>query len=510
MTTKDPTKEDPTSTTVTFFDDLHHSSSSESANKPDDLSKDSVEVTAVPGTAVSTGEEPSELRKFWVVFVCGVALVSDGYCGNTIGTVITILKKLYPTETAHSSALKNVGMIAYVGTLVGQLTFGYISDQIGRKRGMITATIILIVSIALCAGAYGNHGSIKGMITALIVYRFFLGIGIGAEYPCGSVAASESTAEMKSGQRHAVFISVTNLALVTGSILGVLIPFILTSILGDNRLRIVWRLSIGLGVIIPIFLLFFRFRIKESKSYIRYRLHYSKIPWHIVLQMYGWRLVTLCIIWFVYDLSACAFGLYVSTIVKGVLPNNTSMAKTFGWSTVINTFYLPGTIIGAFCSDWIGPKYCLVVGLVLQGVIGFFMSGFYSDLVKHIAGFCVIYGLFLSLGNFGPGNNIGLLAAKTSPACFRGLYYGISAAIGKCGAIAGVYAFGGNAIRTYFFIASALAIVVAILTYFFVPNVRQTCIEDEDTRFARVCQENGYNVFDFTEQIRVGPNKSSA
>ncbi|EEB08961.2 glycerophosphodiester transporter [Schizosaccharomyces japonicus yFS275] len=460
-------------------------------------------VKTTSGLSLDSTDNHSELRKFGIVLVCGVALVSDGYCANTIGAVISILRKLYPAETKHSHALQNVGMIAYVGTIVGQLSFGYVSDQIGRKRGMIVATVILIVATALCTGAYGPHGSIDGMITALIVYRFFLGVGIGAEYPCGSVAASESSAEMKSGRRHAVFIAVTNSAIDVGFVVGALVPFILACIFGDEHLRIVWRLSIGLGAIVPLFLLYFRLRLKESGSYTKNRLRYSQIPWGLVVRQYGLRLLVICLVWFVYDLSAYAFGLYSSTIVGKVLPSNATMAQTFGWSTLINSFYLPGSLLGAYGSDILGPKYCLIIGLTLQGIIGFFMSGFYNGLVKHIAGFCIIYGLFLTLGEFGPGNNIGLLASKTSPASFRGLFYGIAAAVGKCGAVAGIYAFGGDAVRTYFYAASAMALFVAVLAFFCVPNVSQSCIQDEDARFAELCKENGYDIFDFQEEVQM-------
>ena len=50
-------------------------------------------------------------------------------------------------------------------------------------------------------------------------------------------------------------------------------------------------------------------------------------------------------------------------------------------------------------------------------------------------------GLFLTFGEFGPGDNIGLMAAKSSATCIRGQFYGIAAAIGKIGAFSGAYAF---------------------------------------------------------------------
>lgn len=57
------------------------------------------------------------------------------------------------------------------------------------------ATGIMILFSFLSACAQGAHNSTHGLLIALIVFRFFLGIGIGAEYPCGSVAASEQSEE---------------------------------------------------------------------------------------------------------------------------------------------------------------------------------------------------------------------------------------------------------------------------------------------------------------------------
>ena len=47
----------------------------------------------------------------------------------------------------------------------------------------------------------------------------------------------------------------------------------------------------------------------------------------------------------------------------------------------------------------------------------------------------------MSFGEFGPGDNIGLIAAKVPATAIRGQFYGIAAAMGKIGAFAGAYAF---------------------------------------------------------------------
>ena len=38
---------------------------------------------------------------------------------------------------------------------------------------------------------------------------------------------------------------------------------------------------------------------------------------------------------------------------------------------------MPGTLIGAFVVDKLGPKYTMITGLLLQAIIGFIMSGAY-------------------------------------------------------------------------------------------------------------------------------------
>lgn len=118
------------------------------------------------------------------------------------GSVNTMLKTLYKTEYTASTAQQNIGSILFVGIVVGQLFFGYTSDHFGRKYSLLASTVLLFVFNALATGAYGAGGSIGGLFSALAAWRFLTGIGIGGEYPAGSVACAESTGELKSGSRN--------------------------------------------------------------------------------------------------------------------------------------------------------------------------------------------------------------------------------------------------------------------------------------------------------------------
>jgi MFS family permease len=190
-----------------------------------------------------------------------------------IGPVSTVLGKLYGSEYKNSTAALNVTSIAFVGTVVGMLVFGVLSDYWSRKWSLFISTIILIVFAALGAGSYGYHGSNAGMFAALTAYRFFLGIGIGGEYPAGSVAAAESTGELKHGHRNRWFILFTDFIIDMGFVVSTLVVMILVLIFTEDHLYPVWRIALGLGVIPPLSLLWLRYKLKEPEEFNRERMH---------------------------------------------------------------------------------------------------------------------------------------------------------------------------------------------------------------------------------------------
>ena len=189
---------------------------------------------------------------------------------------------LYPDEYANSPASQNVSSIVFAGTVVGQLVFGYVSDHWSRKWTLFTSTMILIVFAILCAGSWGLHGSVYGMLAALTAYRFFLGIGIGGEYPAGSVAAAENTGELKRGHRNRWFIMFTNFQIDFGFVVSALTAMILVLIFGEDGLRYAWRVALGLGAIPPLSLLYLRVKLREPEEFNRERMR--KFPIWLILK----------------------------------------------------------------------------------------------------------------------------------------------------------------------------------------------------------------------------------
>ncbi|KAK4987093.1 glycerophosphoinositol permease [Elasticomyces elasticus] len=443
-------------------------------------------------------------ERLWPVIACGAGLFSDGYLNGVIGSVNTMLKIIYGKAYSSSPAQSNVSSITFAGTVVGMLIFGYTSDHYSRKWSLFFSTIIILVFAALGAGSYGAGGSVGGLLAALTAYRFFLGIGIGGEYPAGSVGCAESTGELRSGTRNRWFILFTNVQIDLGFVVAAIVPMIVVLITTESHLRAAWRICLGLGVIPPLSLLWLRIKLKEPEAFRRETMAKTKTPWLLVIKYYWWRLTIVSLIWFIYDFSAYSFGIYSSTIIANLLGSSTALWKSFGWNVLINLFYMPGCLAGSVVSDWYGPRATLAYGVLAQGVVGFIMAGCYSLLAipKNVGGFVVVYGIFLALGELGPGNNIGLIASKTCATAVRGQYYGIAAAVGKIGAFVGsktlIYLMDNpdplKAGQNPFFVSSTLCIFAAALALFLLPRIGQDTIEEEDLKFRAYLAANGYDI----------------
>lgn len=81
-------------------------------------------------------------------------------------------------------------------------------------------------------------------------------VGVGGEYPCSSVSAGESADEVSPGNRGKLFVLLTNFVIDLGYVVSSLVPLILLAIYSEDNLAPVWRLSLGLGVIPPLIVLY--------------------------------------------------------------------------------------------------------------------------------------------------------------------------------------------------------------------------------------------------------------
>ncbi|KAF9436133.1 Plasma membrane permease, mediates uptake of glycerophosphoinositol and glycerophosphocholine [Entomortierella beljakovae] len=466
-------------------------------------------VDAVVLSEQSIQEEkknPHRISAIFSVIFSGFALLSDGYQVGVLSLVNVCFEKIYGNgfTSAMSTRISNA---LFVGCIVGQIGFGYICDRVGRKVGLLLTTFLVILGAALCAGTYGK--SVEGFFWALTIYRGILGVGVGGEYPCSSASASEAADVVMPGKRGMLFVLVTNFVIDSGFVLSALVPLIL-GVAGCSY-EVIWRVSFGFGVLPPLSVLYFRFKMSNSERFQKNSMR-KNVPYILIIRRYWKYLLGTAGTWFFYNFISYPFGIFAGTIISSAIGADATFVETAEWMLLINFFYLPGSIGGALAADRIGRKKTMALGFFIQGFLGIFMGIFYKRLLENIFPlFVVLYGVFMAFGEFGPGDMLGLVSAEIYPTAIRGTAYGWSAAFGKLGAFVGTSVF-KTAIKKFggddhfkgegrvFILASGLAILGSILTLVLIPDYSKRDLGQEDEEFKEYLTSHGFDMSNIGEE----------
>lgn len=155
--------------------------------------------------------------------------MADAYDLFVISMVMPIMSYLYNQGTNDSSLISTAALI---GAACGQLIFGLLADQIGRRISFIVTVSIIIMAAIASSLIFDVNGSIYYL---LFVVRLFLGFGIGGEYPLSASIASETSAEgdenarKKRGRNVAMVFSMQGF----GNVLSTIVVLILLEITTD-------------------------------------------------------------------------------------------------------------------------------------------------------------------------------------------------------------------------------------------------------------------------------------
>ncbi|CAK7214505.1 Plasma membrane permease, mediates uptake of glycerophosphoinositol and glycerophosphocholine [Sporothrix bragantina] len=459
-----------------------------SAGKEEDPDREAGAVAA-PVSA-----KKQSLSDLFTIICAGAALISDGYQNNLMTMTNVVFKKEY--ASVYTSAVSTqVSNALLVGEILGQIVVGLTCDYMGRKTAIVVTTLMIVLGGIMATASHGL--TTLGMFWMLTVSRGIVGFGTGGEYPASSTSASEAANEHTPSKRGPIFIMVTNLPLSFGGPFAIIVFLIVYSAAGSAHLSTVWRVCMGIGVIFPLSVFYFRIKMLNSKLYRRGAIK-RRVPYMLVLRYYWKALIGTCGAWFLYDFITFPNGVFSGLIIASVVPpSGDSIKSTAEWDLLLGIIALPGVFVGALLCDRLGRKNTMILGFSGYLIFGLIIGCAYDKITKILPLFIVFYGLMMSFGNMGPGNMLGLLSSESYATAVRGTCYGISAALGKTGAAVGTEAFTpiqNNLGKRWTFIIAAICGVAGMLvTYFFVPDIKGDDLAINDEKFRQYLLQNGWD-----------------
>jgi MFS family permease len=194
--------------------------------------------TSIPARLDRLGWSPFHTR-----MVCGLgaAWILDGL-QITIASSVTGVLTSPSTLDMTSTEVGLIASIYLIGELIGALVFGRLSDQLGRKRLLITTLLLYLLGTGAAAFVTGHH---TGWLVFFYATRLVAGMGIGGQYAAINSAIDEMMPSKYRG-RVDIWINGTYWA---GAILGSLGSWIFLNAFAEN---VGWRLAFLLGPVLAL------------------------------------------------------------------------------------------------------------------------------------------------------------------------------------------------------------------------------------------------------------------
>ncbi|NVO14442.1 MAG: MFS transporter [Rhodoplanes sp.] len=189
---------------------------------------------------------PISRKLMTIRVIVGIATFFDAY------TVLAIAFAMPQLVTEWKLAPSEVGLIisaGYIGQLIGALFFGWLAEKVGRLH-VLLFTIVMFVSMDIaCLFAWSG--------ASMMVFRFFQGIGTGAEVPVASAYINEFIGAKKRGRFFLLYEVIFPVGLMFAGMVG----FFLVPIYG-------WRAMFIVGLVPSILTIPMRWLMPESPRWL--------------------------------------------------------------------------------------------------------------------------------------------------------------------------------------------------------------------------------------------------
>lgn len=419
----------------------------------------------------------------WALDAMDVGLISF------VMAALAVHWSLTPTE------LSWIGSIGFVGMAVGAALGGLLADKIGRRQ--VFAATLLVYGIATGAAALSTG------IAMLIVLRFIVGLGLGAELPVASTLVSEFAPRSIRGR----VVVILEGFWAVGWIMAAVIGYFVVPLSDDG-----WRWALAIGLVPAAYALVIRFGLPESVRYLESKgrhaeaervvrdfeasagIHHETFPsaaagaqaaapaapsavadeplesiWSPRLRR---RTGALWIVWFGINFSYYGAFIWLPSLL---VAQGFDLVRSFGYTLVITLAQLPGYAVAAWLIEVWGRRITLAVFL-LGSAISAGLFGLAGSPATIIAA-----GMALSFFNLGAWGALYAIGPELYPTRTRGAGTGAAAAFGRIASIIAPLLVPflldtGDTVMV--FAVFAAAFVVAALAAFTLPERKGVALED--------------------------------
>jgi putative MFS transporter len=356
-----------------------------------------------------------------------------------VGLISFVMAALASQWDLTASTLSWIGAIGFIGMAVGASLGGLLADRVGRRQ--VFALTLLIYGVATGAAA------LSWSVGALLVFRFLIGLGLGAELPVASTLVSEFAPARIRGRIVVVLESFWAVGWLLAALIGYFV--IPTSDAG-------WRWALALGAVPAVYAVVVRLALPESVRFLEQRgrhdeaeaavrrfedsagiappdvpspppaPHTPPAPTALWAPGMRGRTASLWAVWFAVNFSYYGAFIWIPTLL---VASGLDLVQSFGYTLVITIAQLPGYAVAAILVELWGRRPTLSLFLVGSAVSAV-LFGSAGSVTATVAA-----GMALSFFNLGAWGALYAISPEVYPTELRGTGTGWAAGFGRIASV---------------------------------------------------------------------------
>jgi MFS family permease len=348
-----------------------------------------------------------------------------------------------------------LGSVTLVAGAAGGLVFGWIADRFGRTRALMLSVVLYSVFTAACGLAQD--------FWQLLVFRVFLGFGMGGEWASGAALVSESWATEHRGKALGLMQSGWAVGYAAAAIVNGLV-----------QPAYGWRAVFFVGILPAFLTIWIRRRVEEppiwrergvkttATSGIRSLFEQSLAPLTVALTF-----MNACTLFAWWGFYLWLPSYLVQPVAQGGI--GLQLLSSSGFILVMQAGMWVGYVTFGFVSDALGRKPTYVAYLIMAAtLLTIFLSTKNATLLLALGPFVA----FFATGYF---SGFGAVTAEIYPTAIRATAQGFTYNIGRLVSALAPFTVGSLAQTHGFGTALSLssgAFVLAALTWIWIPETR--------------------------------------